>query len=158
MVLLSSLFLSYTSICQTCETLEQSASCTSCTIFSHPEYRRRLMQPATVICFPSHFLYLPSNTTPTPGLCHFPHQFHPYLSSLAIPQVIALHHCHAPNCFFSSSCVPLFPPLNPFFCYACLSSFFKSLKLVTYFPTGLVFIWYNFSNFLSLPQQHARQS
>lgn len=35
-----------------------------CTIFSHPEFRRRPMQPSTVICHPCSslpFLYLPSN-------------------------------------------------------------------------------------------------
>lgn len=152
-MLLSSLFLSYTSICQTCETLEQSASSTRAAPYLVTQSTdadqcspllSSVSPPIFYICPPS------SVTFPTSSIHICPRS--PSRMSLrsitVMPQTVSfpLH-------------VSLFPPpLNPFFCYACLSSFFKSLKLVTYFPTGLVFIWYNFLNFLSLPQQHAHQS
>lgn len=111
-VSLASLCLTYTFVCQTHQTLEQSPSRPSSTqtapylVIQNPDADQaaRMSPPF----FPPIFISALQNPL---CLCHFPHHFHPYLSSHAVLQVIALHHCHAPNCFFSSSCVPLSPHL-----------------------------------------------
>lgn len=99
-----------------------------CTIFSHPEFRRRPMQPSTVICHPSvppsHFYIFP----PTSRSVSVKFPLSPSISVLARTPA---SHC-APSLSCPSLCLCLFASpsffwLNLFF--ARLSSFFSLLSL-----------------------------
>lgn len=93
-----------------------------CTIFSHPEFRRRPMQPSTVICHPLFLppIFISSLQHPALSLSGF---FSPHTSVLART---AASHC-TPSLSCPSLCLCLFTSpsffwLNLFF--ARLSSFF----------------------------------
>lgn len=112
-VSLSSLCLTYTSICQKSQTLEQSPSGPSSTQTA-PYLVIQTQTSAARYChlspsiLPSHFyICLPP---PPLCVCHFLHQFHPYLSSLAVPQPLRSI-AVMPRTVTSHLHVSLFPPL-----------------------------------------------
>lgn len=112
----SPLCLTYTFICQTRltapdpGTISQQAGGTRTAPYlviqsSGADQRSPLLSSVPPLFLPP--IFISSLQHPALSLSSFL-SLHPYPSSLAPPQVIALHHCRAPRCVFASSRAPLF--------------------------------------------------
>lgn len=115
----SPLCLTYTFMCQTRltapdpGTISQQAGDTRTAPYlviqsSDADQCSPLLSSVTPLFLPPIFISSPQH--PALSLSSFL-SLHPYLSLLALPQLIALHHCRAPRCVFASSRVPLFSNL-----------------------------------------------